>query len=152
MTGVICREYLLEDEEANVVPLPDLMQLDDVWMVLQSRRHWLVQVGRATYKDFENVDLVNEGRVILDLLLLNGLNRKLLLALTVLGQVHDAEAAIGKLLLERIDFFDVAFRRIHKVLRLVQVSRTVHAIRTTGHTRRALLSLLHDSNQNLSLL
>ena len=26
--------YLLEDKEADVVPLPDLMQLDNVWVVL----------------------------------------------------------------------------------------------------------------------
>jgi hypothetical protein len=64
----------------------------------------------STYKDFKDIDLVDEGCVVFDFLLLNGLDRKLLMALPVFGQVYNAEAAVGQLLLERVDIFDVALR------------------------------------------
>jgi len=94
---------VLEDQEANVVPLPDFVQLDDVRVV----------------EDFEDVDFVDESSVVLYLLLLNGLDRELLTTLSVLRQVDDAKAAIGKLLLERVHLLDVALRGVNEVLRLV---------------------------------
>ena len=45
-----------------------------------------LEVGlTVTYQHFEDVDLVNEGRVVLDLLLLDCLDGKLLSALAVLS-------------------------------------------------------------------
>ena len=72
-----------------------------------------------TYEHFEDVNLVNEGGVVLDLFLLDCLDGKLLSTFTMLCQVYDTEAAICELLLERINFLDVALGRIDEVLRLV---------------------------------
>lgn len=94
---------VLENKEADIVPFPDFVQLDNVGMV----------------EDFEDVDLVDEGRVVFDFLLLNCLNRKLLVTLPMLRQVNDAETAVCKLRLERVNLFDVALSRVDKVLWLV---------------------------------
>lgn len=48
-----------------------------------------------TYEDFENVDFINESRIIFELFLLNCLDGVLFMALTVLGQVYNAETTIG---------------------------------------------------------
>lgn len=72
-----------------------------------------------TYENFKDVDLVDEGSVVLHFLLLDGLNGELLMALTVLGKVHYTETSVRQLLLERVDLFDVSLCRVDKVLRLV---------------------------------
>ena len=98
-----------------------------------------------TYEDFEDVDLIDEGSVILDFLLLNCLNRKLLVALPVLGQVNDAEPAICKLCLERVNLFDVALSRVDEVLWLVLCTTVCTASGAlTGSASRMHLSLSHD--------
>ena len=71
-----------------------------------------------TYEDFENIDFVNERSIILQLFLLNGLDRVFLMAFTMFCQVDDAEASIGQLLLEGIDLFDVSLSGVYEVLRL----------------------------------
>ena len=62
-----------------------------------------------TYENFEDIDLIDKSCIIFELFLLNGLYSILLVALSVLGQVDNAEAAIGQLLLEGVDLFDVSF-------------------------------------------
>ena len=85
-------------------------------------------VVTLTYKHFQDVDLVDERSVVFDFLFLDSLNGKLLMALPVFCKVDDAESSIGKLLLEGVDFLDVALCGVHEVLRL-RVAR-VHACRT----------------------
>ena len=58
---------VLEDEEADVVPLPDLVQLDDVRVV----------------QLLQNDDFVNECLQIFNVILLNGFYRNFLLGLPV---------------------------------------------------------------------
>lgn len=99
-----------------------------------------------TYEDFEDVDLIDEGSVILDFLLLNCFNCKLLVALPVLGQVNDAEAAICKLRLERVNLFNVALSRVDEVLWLVLRTTVCTAgSALTGGASRMHLSLSHVS-------
>ena len=62
-----------------------------------------------TYENFEDIDLIDKSCIIFELFLLDGLYSILLVALSVLGQVDNAEAAIGQLLLEGVDLFDVSF-------------------------------------------
>ena len=62
-----------------------------------------------TYENFEDIDLIDKSCIIFELFLLNSLYSVLLVALSVLGQVDNAEAAIGQLLLEGVDLFDVSF-------------------------------------------
>jgi hypothetical protein len=71
------------------------VQFDNVGVVLNERRRG--ERGRKfdTYEDFEDVDLIDEGGVVLDLFLLNCLDGKLLVAFSVLSQVHDAETTVG---------------------------------------------------------
>ena len=72
-----------------------------------------------TYEDFEDVDLIDEGSVVLHFLLLDGLDGELLMTLTMLGKVHNTETSIRQLLLERVDLFDVSLCGVDKVLRLI---------------------------------
>lgn len=72
-----------------------------------------------TYQNFQDVDFVYKGRIVLHLFLLDRLDGKLLVTFSVLGQIDNAEATIGKFLLERIDFFNVTLCRVHEVLGLV---------------------------------
>ena len=53
-----------------------------------------------TYEDLQNVDFINESRIVLELFLLDGFDGVLLLALAMLCQVDDTEATICELLLE----------------------------------------------------
>ena len=62
-----------------------------------------------TYENFEDIDLIDKCCIIFELFLLNCLYSVLLVALSVLGQVDNAKAAIGQLLLEGVDLFDVSF-------------------------------------------
>ena len=48
-----------------------------------------------TYENFEDIDLIDKSCIIFELFLLDGLYSILLVALSVLGQVDNAEAAIG---------------------------------------------------------
>ena len=77
-----------------------------------------------TYEYFENINFVDESCIILELLLLNGLYSVLLVAFSVLSQVDNTESAIGQLLLEGVDLFDVSFSRVDEVLRLWAGGRT----------------------------
>ena len=72
-----------------------------------------------TYKDLEDVDLVDESGVVLDFLLLNRLDSELLLGLSVLSQVDNTESTIGQLLLERVNILNVAFGRVDEVLLMI---------------------------------
>ena len=84
-----------------------------------------------TYENFENIDFVDEGRIILELFLLNRFDRILLVAFTMLSQVDDAKATIGQLLLEGVDLFDVSFSRVYEVLWLGSSIRTGSACATS---------------------
>ena len=82
----------------------------------QSRiNDWL----ETTYEHFEDVDLVDERRVVLHFLLLDGLDGKLLMTFTVLGQVDDTETSIGQFLLERVHLFNVSLRGVDEILGLI---------------------------------
>lgn len=59
-------------------------------------------------EDFKNIDLIDKGCVVFYFLLLNCFDSKLLLGLTMLGQIYDTKAAISQLLLERVDLFNVS--------------------------------------------
>jgi hypothetical protein len=63
---------------------------------------------RDTYKNFENIDFINECGVVFDFFLLNRFHCKKLFALTMLRQVHHTEASIGKFLFKVVLVFDVA--------------------------------------------
>ena len=98
-----------------------------------------------TYEDFEDVDLIDEGSVVFDFLLLNCFNRELLVTLPVLRQVDDAEPTICKLRLERVNLFDVALSRVDEVLWLVlRASVGAAGGALTGGASRMHLSLCHD--------
>jgi hypothetical protein len=98
-----------------------------------------------TYEDFEDVDLIDEGSVVFDFLLLNCFNRELLVTLPVLRQVNDAEPAICKLGLERVNLFDVALSRVDEVLWLVlRASVSAAGGALTGGASRMHLSLCHN--------
>ena len=71
-----------------------------------------------TYQDFEYIDLVDKSCIIFQLFLLNSLNRIFLVTLAMLRQIHYPKTSICKLLLKRIDFFDVAFGGVDEVLGL----------------------------------
>lgn len=101
-------------------------------------------MGGSTYEDFKDVDLVDEGGVIFDLLFLDGLDRELLVTFAVLRQVHDAEPSISKLLLERVDFLDVALSRVNEVLLVVR------CIIGTGCTSTACTCRIHCSHYLIS--
>ncbi len=75
--------------------------------------------AKATYEHFEDVDFVDEGRIIFDLFLLDCFNRKLLVALSVFGQIDDSKTAIGQLGLEWVYLFDVSLCWVHEILWLV---------------------------------
>lgn len=85
---------VLENKEADIVPFPDFVQLDYIWMI----------------QNFQNVDLVDKGRVIFDLLLLDGFDGEFLMTLPVLCQVNNAETSVCQLLLEGVNFFNVTLR------------------------------------------
>ena len=70
---------------------------------------------RATYEDFQDVDLVDECSIVLHFLLLNCLDGKLLVTFSVFCQVHNSETTVGKLLLERVHLFDVTLCGVHEV-------------------------------------
>ena len=134
--------YLLEDEEADVVPLPDFVQLDDVWVVLWPEQSGVSNCEKGggmsrgvTYEDFEDVDLVDERGVVLDFLFLDCLNGEQFFGLAVLGKVDDAEAAIGKLLLEVVLLLDVALVRVAEVKGVVCLRLGAHRARRTGTAR-----------------
>ena len=96
-----------------------------------------------TYQNFQDVDFVDKGRIVLDLFLLDRLDCKLLVTLSMLGQIDNAEASIGKFLLERIDLFNVTFCGVHKVLGLVARCLTgpASAANALSCHRRHFLSL-----------
>ena len=73
----------------------------------------------ATYKYFQDVNLVDKSGVVLHFLFLDGLNGELLMTLSVLSQINDSKTAIGQFLLEGIDLFDVSLGGVDEVLRLV---------------------------------
>ena len=119
-------DYLLKDKEADIVPLPDLVQLNDIRVILNheegrldSIQEALVSDEVATYQHFEDVDFVNEGCVVLHLLLLDCLDGKLLPTFPVLCKVDDSKATVSELLLEGIDLLDVPLCGVDEVLRLV---------------------------------
>lgn len=83
---------VLEYQEADFHPVPDLVQFDDVWMV-------------ETLQDFH---LVHERLQILHAIFLDSLDSILLLRLALLSEVHDSEAARRQLLNKVVLVFDLA--------------------------------------------
>ena len=77
------------------------------------------QGRRFAYEQSEDVDLVYEGRVVLDLLLLYSFDRELLLGGAVLGEVDDPEAPLGELGLEGVHLLDVTVLRVREHLSLL---------------------------------
>ena len=118
------RRNLLENKEAYIVPFPDLMQLDNVWVVLYEKRAdmlaWWIKMTRGTYENFEDINLVDKCGIVFDLFLLDCLDSILLVALSMLSKVDDSEAAIGQFLLKGVDLLDVSFCRIDEVLGLMR--------------------------------
>lgn len=68
---------VLENQEANFVPFPNFVELDDIGMI----------------QLLEDGDFVNKSLKIFNALFLDGFNGKLLLGLPFLSQVDDAETS-----------------------------------------------------------
>lgn len=83
---------ILQHEEAYFIPLPDLVQLDDVGVI----------------KRLQDLHFIHKCLQVLHALLLDGLDRELLLCLPLNCKVHNAEAARGQLGLEMVLLFDLA--------------------------------------------
>ena len=109
------------------------MQLDNVWMILQTHiSTWLEQSlsNKLTYEYFEYVDLIDKGSVIFELLLLDGLDCKLLLGLAMFRQIDNTKASIGQLPLEVVRLLDVSLGGVRKILGTASIG--FHALCTAA--------------------
>lgn len=66
---------VLQYQETDIVPLPNFVKLDDIWMI----------------ECLQYFDFINEGLKIFKLLLLDGLNGELLASFPILGLVNYTE-------------------------------------------------------------
>ena len=76
------------------------------------------KAGKA-YEDFQDIDFVHEGCVVLNLLLLNSLHGEELLHLSMFVQVNHAEAALRQLFGEMVLVLDVSFVAVDEHGRVV---------------------------------
>lgn len=84
---------VLEDEEANLIPLPNLEKLDNVWMV----------------QFLQNSNFVNESLKIFNTFLLNSFDRIFLICFSLLCQVYNTKTARRQLVEEVVLLFDLSF-------------------------------------------
>ena len=82
---------LLKNQEADIIPLPNFIKLDDVRMI----------------KLMQNVNFIDECLEIFDLFLLDGFNCKLLASLSIFSKVNESKAPIGKFLNKMILVLDI---------------------------------------------